>query len=78
MKQINQIKIDPKDMLNYQIIEKVIDRNNLLIYSSMQNSDVIYFNTMQHIFKKQLYSQDVKKQHLEDIRRKLNFENLIK
>ena len=65
-------------MANYQIVEIVTDTNSLHIYSSMQNSDVIYFNTMQKRFKQMLYTQDVKKQHLEDIRRKLNFESLIK
>ena len=48
---INQIKIEPKDMANYQIVERVTDTNNLLIYSNMQNSDIIYFNTMQSRFK---------------------------
>lgn len=48
---MNQIKIEPKDMANYQIVERVTDRNNLLIYSNMQNSDIIYFNTMQSRFK---------------------------
>ena len=70
--------IEPADMANYQIVELVTDTNNLHIYSNMQNSDVIYFNTMQGRFKQQLYTQEVKKAHLEDIRRKLNFESLIK
>ena len=74
----NEITIEPADMANYQIVELVTDTNNLHIYSNMQNSDVIYFNTMQGRFKQQLYTQEVKKAHLEDIRRKLNFESLIK
>ena len=48
-------------MANYQIVELVTDTNNLHIYSNMQNSDVIYFNTMQGRFKQQLYTQEVKK-----------------
>ena len=74
----NKAKISAEEMANYQIVEKVTDKNNLLVYTMMQNSDLIYFNRMQGIFKTELYTQDVKKQHLERIRRNLRFENLIK
>ena len=42
----NKVKIAAADMANYQIVEKVTDKNNLLVYTMMQNSDLIYFNRM--------------------------------
>ena len=42
----NKVKIAAADMANYQIVEKVTDKNNLLVYTMMQNSDLIYFNRL--------------------------------
>ena len=52
----NEVKkiIAVQDMLRHKIIQKVGD--NMLTYAEMRNSDLIYFNKLQYIFKTKLFT----------------------
>ena len=54
--QKNEIKkiIPLNEIYDHKVIHKVGE--NLLTYANMRNSDFIYFNKMQYIFKTKLYS----------------------
>ena len=44
-------------MENYQIVQKI---NGQLYYSKMQNSDMVFFNTLQPLFADFLYDHAAK------------------
>jgi len=52
--------------------------NDQLIETEILNSDLIYFNQMQHVFDKKLYSEAAKQKYQLEKRRKFNFESLQK
>jgi late competence protein required for DNA uptake (superfamily II DNA/RNA helicase) len=44
----------------------------------MQNSDLVYHNELNKIFKDKLFTLAVKQKHMQDIRKTFKFENIMK
>mgnify|MGYP006907140819 CR=1 FL=1 len=47
----NTVRIDVDQRESYFVVEKWVDYNNLLVKSTLLNSDILFYNNLQHLFK---------------------------
>lgn len=70
----DSLKIPLNQRHDYKLVQK--GANGQLYYTQVQNSDIIYINDLAQIFKVQLFTQEVREQHLKDIKKKLKFDQM--
>lgn len=69
--------IDFEKRADYQVIERVADYNNLLIYSELKNGDLVLFNKLQSLFKVSKVWSNSKQDHLQTIRKTVKLNTLM-
>lgn len=74
----NTVHIDVTQRDKYNIVEKVADYHKLLVYAEMKNSDIIFFNNLQHVFKtNKVFGSNSKQEHLNSIRRQVKINTIL-